>query len=138
EFSLTSAPDTLDLPLRDAPARPERPDDRPGDLSILGPVARPERVRETANPAGEPQPVDATGAASASRYGELPLFGRPIPDDLPLITRPSPPRTPLGVRRATPDVHRVRPVLPRTPTLDLVDSSAAEGAPVGNAPDRNA
>jgi uncharacterized RDD family membrane protein YckC len=35
----------------------------------------------------------------------------------PLITRASPPRPPLAVRRATPEVAKLRPL--RTPTLDL-------------------
>jgi uncharacterized RDD family membrane protein YckC len=51
---------------------------------------------------------------------ELPLFGPPIPDDEPLITKASPPRPPLSVRRATPDVHRLRTEPPlRTPGLDF-------------------
>ena len=51
---------------------------------------------------------------------ELPLFGPPIPDDEPLITRASPPRPPLAVRRATPEVPKLRsePQL-RTPSFDL-------------------
>ena len=51
---------------------------------------------------------------------ELPLFGPPIPDDEPLITKASPPRPPLAVRRATPEVPKVRtePQL-RTPSFDL-------------------
>src|SRR5204862_18104 len=40
-------------------------------------------------------------------------------DDEPLITRVSPPRPPLAVRRATPEVPRVR-VEPRTESFDLV------------------
>jgi hypothetical protein len=51
---------------------------------------------------------------------ELPLFGGPIVDDVPLITRASPPRTPLAVRRATPEVPRVRSDA-RAPMLDLTD-----------------
>ena len=50
---------------------------------------------------------------------ELPLFGPPIPDDEPMITRASPPRTPLAVRRATPEVPRLRPETLRTPSFDL-------------------
>jgi uncharacterized RDD family membrane protein YckC len=53
-------------------------------------------------------------------HEELPLFGPPIPDDEPLITKASPPRQPLAVRRATPDVPRLRaePQL-RASNLDL-------------------
>ena len=49
---------------------------------------------------------------------ELTLFGPPIPDDEPLITQASPPRPPLAVRRATPEVPRLRSE-PRLPSLDL-------------------
>jgi uncharacterized RDD family membrane protein YckC len=57
---------------------------------------------------------------------ELPLFGPPIPDDEPLITRASPPRPPLSVRRATPEVPRLRTEAAlRTPSFDLaLDDSA--------------
>lgn len=48
-------------------------------------------------------------AALASEVpAELPLFGADDGDDTPLITRPSPPRPPLSVRRATPEVPRLR------------------------------
>jgi uncharacterized RDD family membrane protein YckC len=56
---------------------------------------------------------------SPDRRDELPLFGSPPPDDEPLITRPSAPRQPLAVRRATPDLPRVRPDQPRFQSLDL-------------------
>jgi uncharacterized RDD family membrane protein YckC len=69
-----------------------------------------------------------TGEASAPL--ELPLFGPPIPDDEPLIRRPSPPRAPLAVRRATPDLPRVRAESPRTPMLDLSnDVGSADESP---------
>src|SRR3954462_14607817 len=52
---------------------------------------------------------------------DLPLFGSPIPDDEPLIKRASAPRQPLAVRRATPEVARLRPdPPPRTPSFDLM------------------
>ena len=51
---------------------------------------------------------------------ELPLFGSPVPDDdQPLITRPAAPRAPLSVRRATPDVPRLRSEPPRTANFEL-------------------
>jgi uncharacterized RDD family membrane protein YckC len=51
---------------------------------------------------------------------ELPLFGGAPPDDQPLITRPSAPRPPLAVRRATPEIPRLKPEpRPSTPMLDL-------------------
>jgi uncharacterized RDD family membrane protein YckC len=58
-------------------------------------------------------------SASPPSSGELPLFGGAmISDDVPLITRPSPPRPPLAVRRATPEVPRMR-AEPRGQPLDL-------------------
>jgi len=63
---------------------------------------------------------------------ELPLFGPPIPDDdQPLITKPSPPRPPLSVRRATPEIPRLRAEpAPRTPSFDLDLESAQVAAPL--------
>lgn len=81
---------------------------------------------------GAPEPATARAAVAPMSLAavadmprpapreELPLFGPPIPDDEPLITKASPPRPPLAVRRATPEVPRLRakPQL-RTPSLDL-------------------
>jgi uncharacterized RDD family membrane protein YckC len=58
---------------------------------------------------------------------ELPLFGPSGRDDLdeegrddvPLITQPSPPRPPLAVRRATPEVPRLRAEASRTAHLEF-------------------
>ena len=47
------------------------------------------------------------------------LFGSKTSDDEPLIKRASPPRPPLAVRRATPEVPRLRAEQPRGQTLDL-------------------
>jgi uncharacterized RDD family membrane protein YckC len=51
------------------------------------------------------------------------LFADPMADDAPLIVKASPPRTPLAVRRATPEVPRLRTDQPRTPALDLTQDS---------------
>lgn len=61
----------------------------------------------TADLLGEPQ-RQGRAAAVASPTPELPLFSSRADDDTPLITRPSPPRPPLAVRRATPEVPRLR------------------------------
>jgi uncharacterized RDD family membrane protein YckC len=53
----------------------------------------------------------------ASTSSDLPLFEMPV-DDTPLITKASPPRSPLGVRRATPEVPRLR-AEPRAQSFDL-------------------
>jgi uncharacterized RDD family membrane protein YckC len=71
-----------------------------------------------------------SGKPGASTPGELPLFGPAIPGDEPLITKPSPPRAPLAVRRATPEVARVRAELSRPPALDLsLDPEPAAAPP---------
>jgi uncharacterized RDD family membrane protein YckC len=115
DFSLTPAPSgELDLQLKG------EPDVRPlEDLVFLDEAAAatadrsaphtPEALR-----AFVPEQADAPS-------GELPLFGVPIPDDLPLISKASAPRPPLAVRRATPEVPRLRstPGRPATATLDL-------------------
>jgi len=63
---------------------------------------------------------------------DLPLFGSRVDDHEPLITKPSPPRPPLAVRRATPEVPRVRAEQPRMQLFDL-SLDAAETAPPSSA-----
>jgi uncharacterized RDD family membrane protein YckC len=66
--------------------------------------------------------ASAPAGASRSEAGELPLFSDFLSsavDDTPLITRPSAPRPPLAVRRATPEVPRLRTQQPRLQALDL-------------------
>ena len=109
-----------DLSLIDAASewRAERP------MSDVG--ADLDRVFGAPDPAPLRQPVAAMSLAAVAEAPrpalreELPLFGPPIPDDEPLITKASPPRPPLAVRRATPEVPRLRPEPPRpTPSFDL-------------------
>ena len=88
---------------------------------------------------GEPQPARAAVPMSLAAVAErprpapreeLPLFGLPIPDDEPLITKASPPRPPLAVRRATPDVAKLRTEPPlRTPSFELA-LGAADPSPM--------
>jgi uncharacterized RDD family membrane protein YckC len=59
-------------------------------------------------------------AAAGDEVGELPLFE----SDAPLITKPSPPRAPLSVRRATPEVPRLRSEPARAPSLQFNDPEA--------------
>jgi uncharacterized RDD family membrane protein YckC len=67
-----------------------------------------------------PMSLAAVAEPRHSRREELPLFGPPIPDDEPLITKASPPRSPLAVRRATPEVPRLRTESPlKTASFDL-------------------
>jgi uncharacterized RDD family membrane protein YckC len=124
DFSLGTAP-TLDpeLSLRDA----GRMFHAEGDLDLVDPadssppdgaLSGDARLRgSTVTPAGD--------------LGELPLFGLPgiddAPDDVPLITQASRPRPPLAVRRATPEVPRLRAEPSRTPHLEFAEADA--GAP---------
>lgn len=100
---------------------------------------------------GAPEPERAAGqsmsatavaelprAQAPARREELPLFGPPIPDDEPLITRASPPRPPLAVRRATPEVPKLRTESPlRTPSFDLaLDMSESTHPPIVQPGDR--
>jgi uncharacterized RDD family membrane protein YckC len=79
-------------------------------------------------------------APAPARREELPLFGPPIPDDEPLITRASPPRPPLAVRRATPEVARLRAESQlRTASFDLpLDLSESTRPPIVQPADRAA
>ena len=132
DFSLTPPADPLELPLRGAPEAFEEL----GDLSFLDPVAAPggSPFRESAarSPARGGSRADGFGDPESCRCSAT-----HSPDDLPLITKPSPPRPPLAVRRATPEVPRLRSLPPRAPTLDLgLDSSSAERAPIETSVDR--
>lgn len=95
--------DDLDLIDAAAQQRPEATPPRVGSSRVPTPV--PSRPRGT-NP-----------ELSTEDLRELPLFT----DDAPLITKASPPRPPLAVRRATPEVPRLRTEPPRTPPLEFQD-----------------
>ncbi len=104
DFSLAPS-----LYLPELPIRPSAPGPHPlDDLSLVDAAASfgptpPDPRRPPASP-GLPTP-------------ELPLF---VGDDAaPLITRASAPRPPLAVRRATPEVPRLRAEAPRSQQLDL-------------------
>ena len=110
DFSLAEVAEVLDdpeLPLRDEVTQSGRLD----DLSLIDAAAHEPRASVTADLNRAP----ALPLPSA----ELPLFGGAPADDTPLITSPSAPRPPLAVRRATPEVPRVRPPAARSPMLDL-------------------
>lgn len=109
DFSLAAAPADLDLAMRTG-ATPLKPLD---DLSIGERIAQPRAAESSSAPPAE-----------------LPLFEPPA-DDEPLIRKASPPRVPLAVRRATPEVHRVRTESPRRDTLEFELDVA--GPPVAEA-----
>lgn len=124
DFSLMPAATVPDLQIRDSADSGSVLDDLAlgdGRASIAG------RSREDTGPdlervLGTPvSPLELSPSfASPPSSGELPLFGGAmISDDVPLITRASPPRPPLAVRRATPEVPRIRAEAPRWQPLDL-------------------
>lgn len=126
----TSAAEDLFLvdPVGDSKVEP-RMTDVGAELDRIFGAAEPEPSRPPA------MPMTRAAAQEPSRAGfreELPLFGPPIPDDEPLITRASPPRPPLAVRRATPEVQRLRTEAPlRTPTFDLaLEANSSSPTPV--------
>ena len=129
EFSLARPSATPELPLKIDSPTPAPLE----DLSVLD-AAMPVMPSRLAGDTGlEPDRLVGTPSRDASPSMELPLFGASLTDDVPLITRPSPPRPPLAVRRATPDLPRLRTAQPRTQTLDLAaepDGSNAAGSAI--------
>jgi uncharacterized RDD family membrane protein YckC len=118
DFSLTSPADTPDLSIRRDTSPTPLEDLALLDAGLASTDARAELVLPDLDGAAAASPSRRSGK-DASTPGELPLFGGPPgTDDQPLITKPSPPRAPLAVRRATPEVQRIREV-PRAPSLDL-------------------
>ena len=111
DFSLAPVQRLPELSLRTGDAEDQRNFD---DLTLVDAASH--RVRQSS--------ASATNAESAlagpptPTIGELPLFGEPFFDDAPLITKASAPRSPLSVRRATPELPRLRPET-RAPMLDL-------------------
>jgi uncharacterized RDD family membrane protein YckC len=123
DFSLSSSPALLDLTIRPSSLNTPQP---LADLALVDAglnLSSPE-PRHAASPEVGSVPISPSPAPTP----ELPLFGRPIADDVPLITRASPPRTPLAVRRATPEVPRLRPEA-RAPSLDFAALDADSRTP---------
>jgi uncharacterized RDD family membrane protein YckC len=137
DFSLSTAThEPQDLPIRTSAARV----DTPADLPLVPDRALAAGAPEQALAGSLPRPAAGVGAAAARRtVADLPLFPQPtaatvpgtpgtppVDDDEPLITRPSPPRPPLAVRRATPEVPRVRVEQSR---MQLFDTAAGSERP---------
>lgn len=114
EFSLTPELDLPELPIHTGHPEPSPLE----DLALIDAATSAEPA-----PRARPATTDLDRMIGASpppaRTGELPLFSESFADDVPLITKPSPPRMPLAVRRATPEVPRLRAVRARAPMLDL-------------------
>jgi len=128
DFSLAAPIVVPELPLRLEP-----PVEKPlEDLQLAAPVPASGERPDAANPIPEPRrPVVASPQLPAPSKTELPLFSSSLvePDDAPLITRVSAPRTPLSVRRATPELPRVRGDQPRAQSFELTPDDS--GRPHG-------
>jgi uncharacterized RDD family membrane protein YckC len=108
DFSLSAPAAAPELPMRseDDTGRPLP------DLSLVDRALHAEPAPDLERVLGQP-------VSLSSKAAELPLFGDSTPDDAPLISKASPPRQPLAVRRATPEVPRLRPEQPRMASFDL-------------------
>jgi uncharacterized RDD family membrane protein YckC len=112
DFALTTTRVTPDLSLRDA-----EPDIRAfEDLDLIDAAAPQPGANRSASAVQLATAVGASAGAAAD-VGELPLF-----DDVPLITKPSPPRPPLAVRRATPELPRLRSEPARTAPFEFQEA----------------
>jgi uncharacterized RDD family membrane protein YckC len=113
EFSLIPADDLPELSIREHDA----PDAHPlEDLALV----------DAAMPPARPGPLSPQATSGFQRCidsqtptTDLLLFGAPSADDVPLITRASRPRPPLAVRRATPEIPRLRSLQLPAPLFDL-------------------
>jgi uncharacterized RDD family membrane protein YckC len=112
DFSLLHQPPAPELPIRTDTGRDEHVD----DLTLIDSATVAQPLTDF-NSELDP-PINPTPRPRSKPFAsELPLFGSPV-DDEPLITKVSPPRPPLAVRRATPEVPRLR-AEPRAQSLDL-------------------
>jgi uncharacterized RDD family membrane protein YckC len=118
DFSLTTPATIPDLNLRSADQELAPLD----DLSLIdaATAAPPAIAMADANPDLDRVLGDSKVAASYSgREARAEPTLLEAPDDEPLIKRASAPRPPLAVRRATPEVPRLRNEQPRAQTLEL-------------------
>ncbi len=104
EFTMAAPSAPSDLRLRET--EPER--DPIADLELIDNrmAASAQASDAAANLASAAKPAEPSPTPGGGI--ELPLFGVTVPDDAPLIARAPPPRPPLSVRRATPEVPRLR------------------------------
>jgi uncharacterized RDD family membrane protein YckC len=114
DFSLLPAIDLPDLSIREQGAREVNPLD---DLALLDAAMTSAQLSSSGQPTPDLERV--MGGPERQPAGDLLLFGAPGADDEPLITKASPPRPPLAVRRATPEVTKLRTMPVRAPMLDL-------------------
>jgi uncharacterized RDD family membrane protein YckC len=117
DFSLAPSLALPELSMREVPQE----GNQLGDLSLIDAAA----PADLSSAPASPFRADSV-SVRARRAGEadsaLLLFGEE--DDAPLISAPRSPRPPLAVRRATPEVPRLRNTHLREPMLDLTSSDA--------------
>jgi uncharacterized RDD family membrane protein YckC len=126
DFSLVPAIALPELPIRTPDADDES--NPIADLELIDAAALSPPLPSRMAPVAAPKSRSTGAARQPLPLSDLPLFGASGADDLPLITKPSPPRAPLAVRRATPEVPRVRSEAPRAPLLDLSGPAFPAGA----------
>jgi uncharacterized RDD family membrane protein YckC len=131
DFSLLPAIDLPDLSIRERGAREVNPLD---DLAMLDAAMTSAPVVSSGQPTPDLERV--MSGPERQPAADLLLFGAPRADDEALITKASPPRPPLAVRRATPEVSKLRTMAARAPLLDLgtADPAAAPRATPQAAP----
>jgi uncharacterized RDD family membrane protein YckC len=138
DFSL-SPNDPMSAGLTELPMRSAQPEVSPlDDLSLIDAATAPPPAVPMSDVGPDLEKLLGSPPArgSSSRpSGDLLLF-EPGLDDEPMIKRPSPPRAPLAVRRATPEIARLRTVQPqpRLQSLDLELESAPPSRPAGLQP----
>jgi len=121
DFSLSAPANVPELPLRI-----EEPEHPIADDLVLSEGPRSNRADAS------------TEAAPRPASPELPLLFEAEPDDEPLIKHPSVPRPPLAVRRATPEVPRLRSdqgrVLSSDVSSDVSSDASSDLAPAEAVP----
>lgn len=141
EFTMVSPVGPGDLRLRneDPPVSKQASERNPlDDLELIDNrmAASAQASEAAANLANATGPASAPGDAKLPELSttpsgkiDLPLFGINVPEDTPMITKAPPPRPPLSVRRATPEVPRLRSES-RMPLPDPPAASAPVPAPI--------
>ena len=127
EFSLIQPPAPAELRIRSEREQDGHPLD---DLALSDPSAV-KADREARERTADFERVLAKVRSGVVPSPELPLFEPSLVDEALPVPRPSPPRPPLAVRRATPEVPRVRtPERRHRPLLDLEAPGSDTGVPL--------
>jgi uncharacterized RDD family membrane protein YckC len=123
EFSLIWPPAEPELPIRSQGGTPTALD----DLPLAGSTSAAPALDTKA----EVLPEALEWATGDAGIPDLPLFDATSGDDEPLISKASAPRPPLAVRRATPEVPRLRDDTSRAPLFEFETDGARRRIPPG-------